>query len=193
MLQDARLTLCAHPWQLLSPAWRSCSRSSRSTRSATASATALGARHGRGASAHQGPPRPHHRPAPPTRPRQPAPDALLSVVGPVRRVRDRAGPATVVDDVSFVVTPEVLGLVGESGSGRRYVALDHAAARVATGPHHRRLGVLRGPRPPPDGLQRDARSAATEIAMVFQDPMSSLNPSFSVGTSSSRRSGCTTR
>ncbi len=93
------------------------------------------------------------------------------------------GPITAVDDVSFdLKAGEVLGLVGESGCGKSVTALSI-------------LGLL--PTPPArilsgeilfegvDLLKTDIgalrRIRGKRIAMIFQEPMSSLNPVFTVG------------
>ncbi len=86
-----------------------------------------------------------------------------------------------VDDVSFSVgAGEVLGIVGESGSGKSVTAL--AVLGLVDAP-----GRVRAERLAFDGrdLQhmsgRERRSLlGGDIAMIFQDPMTSLNPSFSV-------------
>ena len=86
-----------------------------------------------------------------------------------------------VDDVSFAVAPgEVVGIVGESGSGKSVTAL--AVLGLIDAP-----GRVRAERLAFDGrdLQtmkaRERRSLlGGDIAMIFQDPMTSLNPSFSV-------------
>jgi dipeptide transport system ATP-binding protein len=86
-----------------------------------------------------------------------------------------------VDDVSFSVSArEVVGIVGESGSGKSVTAL--AVLGLVDAP-----GRVRAERLAFDGrdLQgmpaRERRSLlGGDIAMIFQDPMTSLNPSFSV-------------
>jgi dipeptide transport system ATP-binding protein len=86
-----------------------------------------------------------------------------------------------VDDVSLsVAAGEVVGIVGESGSGKSVTAL--AVLGLIDAP-----GRVRAERLAFDGrdLQkmpaREHRSLlGGDIAMIFQDPMTSLNPSFSV-------------
>jgi peptide/nickel transport system ATP-binding protein len=89
----------------------------------------------------------------------------------------------VVEGLSFSVGPgRTLGLVGESGSGKTVSALaimgllPRRVARVTQGSVHFEGRNL---------LELDARSLRSirgdRIAMIFQDPMSSLNPAFSVG------------
>jgi dipeptide transport system ATP-binding protein len=86
-----------------------------------------------------------------------------------------------VDDVSFSVSPgEVVGIVGESGSGKSVTAL--AVLGLIDAP-----GRVRAERLAFDGRElpsmspRERRSLlGGDIAMIFQDPMTSLNPSYSV-------------
>ena len=104
-------------------------------------------------------------------------EPLLTVRGLTVGFPTLRGVARVVSDVSFDVEEgEILGLVGESGSGksvtcRALVGLVPPPGAVLAGE------VSMGGR---DLLQlepaelRNARG--TEIAMVFQDAMSSLNP-----------------
>jgi peptide/nickel transport system permease protein len=112
------------------------------------------------------------------------PAPLLSVSGLSVEFVTEQGPATVVDGVSFDVAPgEVVAIVGESGSGKTVTSL--AVMRlVASPPGHITGGTVRF-----DG--RDLLSMSfnemrslrgSEMAMVFQDPMTSLNPAFTVGT-----------
>jgi peptide/nickel transport system ATP-binding protein len=100
----------------------------------------------------------------------------LTVAIPTRR-----GVLTAVDDVSFdIAAGEVLGVVGESGAGK---SLTGAAIIGLVEPPVRVEGEvwLDGRRI--DGL--DARSArqvrGREIGAIFQDPLTSLDPLFSIG------------
>ncbi|HEY6433773.1 MAG TPA: ABC transporter ATP-binding protein [Acetobacteraceae bacterium] len=88
-----------------------------------------------------------------------------------------AGVVRAVDGVSFNLhSGETLGIVGESGSGksvtaRSIIRLLEEPARIVEGSirfRGRELTTL------PDAQLREIRGA--EIAMVFQDPMTSLNP-----------------
>jgi ABC-type dipeptide/oligopeptide/nickel transport system ATPase component len=87
-----------------------------------------------------------------------------------------------VDDVSFdVAAGETLGLVGESGSGKSLTALSimrlvEPPGRIAAGSIRfkgRDLLTL------PEAEMRRVRGA--EIALIFQEPMTALNPVFTVG------------
>jgi peptide/nickel transport system ATP-binding protein/oligopeptide transport system ATP-binding protein len=110
------------------------------------------------------------------------PEPLLSV----RDLRVSFGPPKhalpAVDGVDFDVLPgEVLGLAGESGSGksltlRSILRLVKAPGRIAGKVFWRGRDVL--------GMSDDElrRIRGGEIAMIFQEPMSALNPVLSVGT-----------
>ena len=114
---------------------------------------------------------------------------------PILSVRDlhvsfgRAPDAKeVVHGVSFEVgVGEVLAIVGESGSGKSVTALstnrliDYAGGRITSGT----IELLRA-----DGTVTDIGSASTqeltkirgaEIGVIFQEPMTSLNPVLSIG------------
>ncbi|MFD4501767.1 dipeptide/oligopeptide/nickel ABC transporter permease/ATP-binding protein [Streptomyces sp. NPDC058457] len=112
---------------------------------------------------------------------------------------DRHRGVNVVDGIGFEVHPaEVLGLVGESGCGKSLTALtimglQPKSARVTgridfhpgevTRPEGAR-GTARstptGPHPPIDLTTPHRRILGHEIAMVYQDALSSLNPSMTV-------------
>jgi peptide/nickel transport system ATP-binding protein len=93
----------------------------------------------------------------------------------------RDGAVRAVRDVSFEIgRGETLGLVGESGSGKSTVAL---AIMNYLGLSGRASGAIRyGDRDlltlPSDALRR---IRGGQIAMVYQDPMSALNPAIPVG------------
>ena len=94
----------------------------------------------------------------------------------------KAGVVQAVSDVSFELHPgEVLAVVGESGSGKSVTALTlmrlHAKSTRISG-----RAVFEG-RDLLTLADRDMRSVrGNDIAMIFQDPMTALNPVFSVGS-----------
>jgi len=106
---------------------------------------------------------------------------VLEVSGLTTRLALRRGTANAVDNVSFSLgRGEILGLVGESGCGKTMTALTlmrllPSAATVAGG-----QALLDGR----DilGLSRRQMRAVrgNELAMVFQEPMTSLDPAFTV-------------
>jgi len=112
----------------------------------------------------------------------PAADAVLDVADLWVRFPSRAGEIAPVRGVSLRVAPgEAVGIVGESGSGKSLTAL--AVARLIERP-----GAVFAARLDFNGESLLGGSAAkqraalgTSMAMVFQDPMSSLNPAMKVG------------
>src|SRR5437899_1731071 len=94
----------------------------------------------------------------------------------------RAGLVRAVDGVSFYLDRgELLGLVGESGCGKSITAL--SIMRLIAPP-----GKIVGGKIDFDGQNLLALSNAAmrairgnDVAMIFQDPMTSLNPVFTVG------------
>ena len=119
-------------------------------------------------------------------PTSPERQALLTVdrlaVGFATGGRGR-GPVTVLREVSLAVREgEILALVGESGSGKTLTAL---AILGLLPPGGRILGGSVHLRGRGDLLALDERRRrrvrGRRIAMIFQDPMTSLNPVLSVG------------
>jgi peptide/nickel transport system ATP-binding protein len=99
----------------------------------------------------------------------------------IRNLRIRFGAAEAVRGISLQLEEgEVLGLVGESGSGKSVTAL---AILGLLGPAARVTGQILWhgadlPRLPEDAL-RSLRGK--EIAMIFQEPMTALNPVMRIG------------
>jgi peptide/nickel transport system permease protein len=95
----------------------------------------------------------------------------------------RAGTVRAVDDVSFDLGPgQALGIVGESGSGKSVLA--RSILRLV--PHG--SGMATGGRISLDGVdlfslseQDLGKIRGADIAIVFQDPLSSLNPTLTIG------------
>jgi oligopeptide/dipeptide ABC transporter ATP-binding protein len=114
---------------------------------------------------------------------------LATLAPPVLSVRDLAvtfdtarGPSRAVDGVSFDVRPgETLAIVGESGSGKSVSALAVLGLLPARGT--RVEGSVRfGDADLLTASQKKLRSVRGRgIAMIFQDPMTSLNPMLTVG------------
>jgi peptide/nickel transport system ATP-binding protein/oligopeptide transport system ATP-binding protein len=109
--------------------------------------------------------------------------SLLEVQGLTTAFMTGRGEVNAIEDVSFSLSEgEILGIVGESGSGKSVTALSimgllpSPPARIAagqvrfggkllTGLSERQMQPIRGP----------------GIGMIFQEPMTSLNPVFSIG------------
>ncbi len=109
---------------------------------------------------------------------------LLRVDGLVTQFHSQADrPLTAVDGISFDVRPgEIFGLVGESGCGKSATCrsiirlFGGSAARIAAGRIEldgKDLSAL------DEQAMEDVRGA--EIAMIFQDPMTALNPTMTIG------------
>ena len=114
-----------------------------------------------------------------------APSAAPAVALAIRGLDDsfatRAGVVRAVDGIDLEVrTGEVLGLVGESGSGKS-VTLRSIVRLVRAPGTDRGPGALARPRPARACPRRScATCAASEIAMIFQEPMTALNPVLTV-------------
>jgi len=109
-------------------------------------------------------------------------DTLLSVEHLTTVFDMPSGPLRAVDDVGFEIrTGETLGLVGESGCGKSVTALSimrlvQPPGRIAGG----RL-LFKG-RNLMDLSEREMEAVrGAEIALVFQEPMTALNPVFTIG------------
>jgi peptide/nickel transport system ATP-binding protein len=109
-------------------------------------------------------------------------EPVLSVRNLVVEIPTRTGVLKPVDRVSYDIAPgEILGVVGESGAGKSMtgnavIGLLDRPARITGGEillHGRRI----------DDLGRDdmRRIRGKEIGMVFQDPLTSLNPLLRIG------------
>jgi glutathione transport system ATP-binding protein len=115
-------------------------------------------------------------------------DAVLAVSGLSVEFRTSERIVAAVRDMSFTVgRAETIAIVGESGSGKSVTALsvmrlvEQGGGRILAG----RLDFLR-----PSGQRIDLARAdpatirtirGAEIAMIFQEPMTSLNPVYTVG------------
>src|SRR5438552_1507966 len=95
----------------------------------------------------------------------------------------RSGVVKAVDDVSFVIKPsQTLGVVGESGCGKSVTAL--SIMRLIATPPGKIVGGeinFNGENILEKNLDELTDLRGSQISMIFQDPMTSLNPVFTVG------------
>ncbi|MGI9057615.1 MAG: ABC transporter ATP-binding protein [Ktedonobacteraceae bacterium] len=95
----------------------------------------------------------------------------------------RGGVVKAVDDVSFVMKPgQTLGVVGESGCGKSVTAL--SVMRLIATPPGKIVGgeiTFNGEDILDKNLSELTELRGSKISMIFQDPMTSLNPVFNVG------------
>jgi len=107
---------------------------------------------------------------------------LLEVTGLRVEFPTRRGTLVAVDGVSFSIAPgEVLGVVGESGAGKSLtgmaiIGLLEPPGRIAAG--EIRLEGERIDRLPPDRMRK---IRGRRIGAIFQDPLTSLNPLYTIG------------
>lgn len=108
--------------------------------------------------------------------------SLLQVNNLVVEFPNRRGTLRALDDISFAIAPgEILGVVGESGAGKSLtgasiVGLLEPPGRVASGQillEGRRIDKL------PYEEMRHIRGR--QIGAIFQDPLTSLNPLYTIG------------
>jgi peptide/nickel transport system ATP-binding protein len=106
---------------------------------------------------------------------------LLSVRDLVVQFPTRKGVLTAVDGVSFdIARGEVLGVVGESGAGKSMtgaaiIGLIEPLGRIASGEV-----LLDGERIDNLSTGQIRRIRGKKVGMVFQDPLTSLNPLYTV-------------
>jgi oligopeptide/dipeptide ABC transporter ATP-binding protein len=109
-------------------------------------------------------------------------DALLSVEHLTTVFDLPAGPVPAADDISFEIRAgETLGLVGESGSGKSVTAL--SIMRLVQPPGRIARGSIRFKgRDLLTLSERDMQAVrGAEIGLIFQEPMTALNPVFTIG------------
>ncbi len=96
----------------------------------------------------------------------------------------RGGIVKAVDDVSFVMKPgQTLGVVGESGCGKSVTAL--SIMRLIASPPGKIVGGeinFNGEDVMEKSQEQLTDLRGSKISMIFQDPMTSLNPVFNVGS-----------
>lgn len=108
--------------------------------------------------------------------------AVLAVKNLTVRFPSRSQPVTVVDNLSFSIRKgQMLGIVGESGSGKTMTAM--AISQLVPYPGQvTGTVILSGRDLATLGPSRLAHFLGTHLAVVFQDPMTSLNPALKIAT-----------
>lgn len=107
---------------------------------------------------------------------------LLSVLNLRIEFPTRRGTLVAVDDISFNIAPgEILGVVGESGAGKSLtgaaiIGLLEPPGRIAQGQI-----LLEGQRIDNLPYEKMRKIRGRRIGAIFQDPLTSLNPLYSVG------------
>lgn len=108
--------------------------------------------------------------------------SLLQVKNLVVEFPTRRGTLRALDDISFDIAPgEILGVVGESGAGKSLtgasiIGLLEPPGRIASG-----QVLLEGQRIDNLPHEKMRRIRGRKIGAIFQDPLTSLNPLYSVG------------
>jgi peptide/nickel transport system ATP-binding protein len=107
---------------------------------------------------------------------------ILSVENLTVQFPTRRGILTAVDSISFSIAPgEVLGVVGESGAGKSITGL--AVIRLLEPPGRIAAGEVRLEGQRIDQLRHEEmrRIRGRKIGVIFQDPLTSLNPLYTIG------------
>jgi oligopeptide/dipeptide ABC transporter ATP-binding protein len=108
-------------------------------------------------------------------------DTLLEVEGLEVVYHTEARPLAALHDITFSVRPhEIVGIVGESGCGKSTLSaalmgLLPPNGEVTAGSIRYRTTDVLGLRP-----EQLRRLRGSDLAMIFQDPLSSLNPTFTI-------------
>src|SRR6187402_2723588 len=108
--------------------------------------------------------------------------SLLQVQNLIVEFPGRRGTLRALDDISFEIAPgEILGVVGESGAGKSLtgasiIGLLEPPGRIASG-----QVLLEGQRIDNLPYEQMRRIRGRRIGAIFQDPLTSLNPLYSIG------------
>jgi peptide/nickel transport system ATP-binding protein len=108
--------------------------------------------------------------------------SLLQIKNLVVEFPGRRGTLRALDDISFDIAPgEILGVVGESGAGKSLtgaaiIGLLEPPGRVASGQI-----LLEGERIDNLPYERMRHIRGRKIGAIFQDPLTSLNPLYTIG------------
>ncbi len=107
---------------------------------------------------------------------------MLEVQGLTVQFPTRRGILTAVDSIDFSIAPgEVLGVVGESGAGKSMTG--RAVIRLLEPPGRIAAGEVRLEGRRIDNLPHEEmrRIRGRRIGVIFQDPLTSLNPLYTIG------------
>lgn len=108
--------------------------------------------------------------------------SLLEVKNLIVEFPNRRGTLRALDDISFAIAPgEILGVVGESGAGKSLtgaaiIGLLEPPGRVASGQI-----LLEGQRIDNLPYEQMRHIRGRKIGAIFQDPLTSLNPLYTIG------------
>ena len=107
---------------------------------------------------------------------------LLDVRNLSVQFNTRAGTVTVLDDISFTLERgERISFVGESGCGKSMTALALMGLLPAMGRVSGGQILFKGEDLTQASAARLRRLRGNEVSMIFQEPMTSLNPVFTIG------------
>jgi peptide/nickel transport system ATP-binding protein len=110
-------------------------------------------------------------------------DRLLDIQGLVTEFQTEEGVVAAVDGVDLYIKPgEILGLVGESGCGKSVTSL--SVMRLVPNPPGRIVGGeirFEGHNLLQYSDKKIRSIRGNDIAMIFQEPMTSLNPVYTIG------------
>lgn len=109
-------------------------------------------------------------------------EPIIKVNGPRTSFRTDDGVIPVVNSIDFHVNPgEVLGIVGESGCGKSVTSL--SIMGLVPSPAGKVEGeiLFKGENIANASEAKMRKIRGNDIAMIFQEPMTSLNPVFTIG------------
>jgi peptide/nickel transport system ATP-binding protein len=109
-------------------------------------------------------------------------EAILEVKDLITVIRDKQKVKTIVDVINFEIGPkEVVALVGESGCGKSMTSLSIMQLLPKTGEISEGEIRFRGRNLVGLNYREMAQIRGRQIAMIFQEPMTSLNPVLTIG------------